>query len=744
MIEALPWTAQLLLGGAGAGVFFCGGVGLQRFLSKRPRTDYSTFIEQMSEGYYHSSLDGTHLMVNPALVKMNGYETEQEFLSSIKDLCSECYVDPDRCREFRHLLQADGKVENFVSEMYRHKTRERIWITESARLVRDKLGQPLHYEGTVRECTDTIKKLELEKVHQKFSDQVPGILIQSRWTKSGEFTIPYSSRGFYELFGENATGVDKDASTLLKLLHPEDYGGFLKGAEESAATQSQWSHEFRVQREDRADVWIDMKARPEIEADGSVLWHGFLMDVTDKKNAQQKIHNLAFYDTLTKLPNRRMMLDQLKLVIDRSDKLHRTGSLLFVDLDNFKRLNETQGHGVGDSLLQEMASRLEYAVGGDGVVGRLGGDEFVILLTKLSNSEQIAERQYKEVGNRILDAIAEPFQFSQGSFQTSCSIGVATFGGGQMAPYEVLKNADLAMYAAKAAGKNLLRTFDESMLKQLDQTIELASELRLALEMGELELKYQPQVDCDGSIIGAEALIRWTHESRGVISPGVFIPIAEETGLILPLTDWVLQQAFDTLVRWQRHPDLQQLTLSINVSAQQFHEPGFADRVRYLSEHYSVDTSRLIIELTEYVFYGDMKLVKKVMDGLKECGVRFSLDDFGTGYSSLIHLRDLPFDELKIDGAFVCDLEENKSDQAIIRSIIALARALKLSVVAEWVETAGQHEFLKVEGCDLFQGYLHGPAVPLEQIEHSVLDEGIDNHQPLRVSAGNVPQAVPA
>ena len=744
MIEALPWTAQLLLGSAGAGVFFFSGIGLQKFLSKRPKTDYSTFIEQMSEGYYRSSLDGTHLMVNPALVKMNGYDTQQEFLSSIDDLCSECYVDPARCHEFRQILQTEGQVENFVSEMYRHKTRERIWISESARLVRDSLGRVLHYEGTVRECTDTIRRLELEDVHQKFSDQVPGILIQARWTKSGEFTIPYSSRGFLKLFGEDAAGIDVDASTLLKLVHPEDYRGFLKGAKESAASQTQWSYEFRVLREDRSVVWIDMKARPETEADGSVLWHGFLMDITDKKNALLKIHNLAFYDTLTQLPNRRTMLDQLKLVIDRSDKLHRTGSLLFVDLDNFKRLNETQGHGVGDSLLQEMASRLEHAVGGDGIVGRLGGDEFVVLLTQLSKSEKIAERQYKEVGSRILNSIAEPFPLSGGSFQTSCSIGVATFGDGQMAPYEVLKNADLAMYAAKAAGKNLLRTFEPSMLKELDQTIELASELRMALEMGELELKYQPQVDCEGKIIGAEALIRWTHETRGVISPGVFIPIAEETGLILPVTDWVLQQAFDTLVRWQRHPDLQQLSLSINVSAQQFHEPGFVDRVKHLSEHYSVDTSRLIIELTEYVFYGDMKLVKKVMDGLKECGVRFSLDDFGTGYSSLIQLRDLPFDELKIDGAFVCDLEENKSDQAIIRSIMALARALKLSVVAEWVETAGQNEFLKSEGCDLFQGYLHGPAVPLEQIEKSVLDHGFGNHQSFDAGTDNALKVVRA
>lgn len=300
------------------------------------------------------------------------------------------------------------------------------------------------------------------------------------------------------------------------------------------------------------------------------------------------------------------------------------------------------------------------------------------------------------------------------------------FGADDARSHEILRFADTAMYAAKENGKNGICFYERTMQDRLDESVTMMADLREALKNGDLALHYQMQVGANGQVSGAEALLRWQHPKKGWIRPDRFIPLAEETGVIIPVTEWVLKEAFRTLERWQTDETLCDLKLSINISARQFHEPDFVQEIIDLADEHRIDPSRLVLEMTEHVLNQDTHLVHDVMKALKEVGVGFSLDDFGTGYSSLVHMRELPFDEIKIDGKFVSDIETNESDKAIVRSIIAMAKALDLETVAEWVETSEQQKFLKAEGCTNLQGYLFGAAVPLEDFETTVLNNNAE------------------
>ena len=717
----LDGSVVALVAGAGASAFAV-GMFAGRMRGGRPLDlNFESFVENINEGYYRSSLDGKQMFGNKALVRLNGYQTQQELLDSVNDIATEWYVDPKRRDEFRELLETDGYVENFISEIYRHNTRERIWISENARLVYDSSGNPAYYEGTVREFTDTMKRLELEELHAKLGQQVPGVLLQARWSGDGSFTIPYHSDGFSRILGPLSGNVKVDARFLFGLVHPEDVPKFVSSAEESARNNVSWSSEFRLRREDGREIWVGWNATPEFESNGSCLWHGFLMDITEKKNAEQRIHSLAFYDPLTDLPNRRLLVDRIKQSLKKSGEQGELGALMFIDLDNFKDLNDTRGHGVGDELLVEIARRLRSCVGDEGLVGRFGGDEFIVLMENLGSDSAIAAGQAGAFSKRILAEVEAPSRMDSGVFHPSCSIGVAMIDKDVGRWFDVLKNADTAMYAAKAKGKNQLQFFDAAMRENLETSVELMNDLRDAVGTDQLSLHYQMQVNAQHRVVGAEGLLRWTHPVHGVVPPDRFIPAAEQSGLIIPVTAWVMEQAVTTLARWSKMPTLQDVRLSINISAAQFQEDDFAQTIIALLSEHDVDPERLVLEMTEHVLTGDLDRVKHVMQELREAGVGFSLDDFGTGYSSLSHLRELPFNELKIDGNFVRDIETCPSDRAIVSATIAMAKALGLETVAEWVETVEQRELLVKEGCDNMQGYLFGPAMPRNAFEEAAL-----------------------
>ena len=447
---------------------------------------------------------------------------------------------------------------------------------------------------------------------------------------------------------------------------------------------------------------------------------GSHVDITERKQAEDKIKQLAYYDYLTRLPNRRLLKDRLQQAFASSARSGKGGALLFVDLDNFKSLNDTLGHEMGDLLLQQVAQRLESCVREGDTVARLGGDEFVILLEGLSENTFDAAEQTKVLGNKILDALTTPYQLATYEYHCTPSIGVTLFIDHMEGVKDLLKQADIAMYQAKKAGRNTLRFFDPQMQVAINTRAAMEDELCKALENSQFHLYYQIQVDSSQRPFGAEVLIRWIHPERGLVSPAQFIPLAEETGLILPIGQWVLETACAQLKSWQQEALTRDLALAVNVSANQFRQADFVAQVQSAVQRHDINPMLLKLELTESLLLEDIEDTIATMTALNKIGVQFSLDDFGTGYSSLQYLKRLPLDQLKIDQSFVRDISFDSSDRAIVRTIIAMAHSLNLGVIAEGVETEEQRQLLLNKGCTRYQGYLFGKPAPIEQFEASL------------------------
>jgi diguanylate cyclase (GGDEF)-like protein/PAS domain S-box-containing protein len=455
-----------------------------------------------------------------------------------------------------------------------------------------------------------------------------------------------------------------------------------------------------------------------VAPDGQVSnYIGTFSDISRNAEAEAEIHRLAFYDPLTQLPNRRLLLDRLQQAISASARSGCQGALLFIDLDNFKTLNDTLGHDKGDLLLQQVAQRLAASVRESDTVARLGGDEFVVMLEGLGIEPEKAGPQAKMVGEKILAALNRPYLLGDHQHHSTPSIGVTVFGDKHDSVEELLKRADFAMYQSKAAGRNTLRFFDPEMQAVVTARASLEEELRQGLQDHQFLLHYQPQVDGRGRLKGVEALVRWQHPQRGLVPPGEFIPLAEESGLILSLGQWVLETACRQLTSWATMQGMDHLTVAVNVSARQFHHRDFVEQVLTILDRTGTDPGRLELELTESLLLADVEEVIAKMTVLKAKGVGFSLDDFGTGYSSLAYLKRLPLDQLKIDQTFVRDVLTDPNDAAIAKAIITLGQSLGLAVIAEGVETEGQRDFLAGHGCDAFQGYLFGRPAPAQNLE---------------------------
>jgi len=525
------------------------------------------------------------------------------------------------------------------------------------------------------------------------------------------------NKAFTDSTGYSAEEAVGQKPSILKSGHHDPE--FYRSMWESILRTGAWQGEI-LDRRKNGEVypkWLTISA---VKDSAGVVTHyvGSHFDITERKNAEEKIKHLAFFDHLTNLPNRRLLLDRLQQALSFSARSKRKGALLFIDLDNFKTLNDTLGHNIGDMLLQQVALRLQSCVREGDTVARLGGDEFVVLLENLSTEALEAAAQAEVIAEKIITTLCHPYELGEHEHQNTPSIGITLFGDQQHASEDLFMQADLAMYQAKKAGRNTLRFFDPKMQESLNARTSIEVELRRALDKHQFHLYYQAKVDSSLRPIGAEALIRWVHPERGMVSPVDFIPLAEETGLILPIGTWVLETACTQLANWTTVAKTAHLTIAVNVSARQFHQPDFTNLVIQVLERTGANPQRLKLELTESMLLSNIEDTITKMNELKAHGVGFSLDDFGTGFSSLSYLSRLPLDELKIDRSFVNDLETNDNAVVICAATISLAHSLKLKVVAEGIETEAQIYVLSlVHRCDYLQGYFFSKPVPIEQFE---------------------------
>ncbi len=488
-------------------------------------------------------------------------------------------------------------------------------------------------------------------------------------------------------------------------------------ANEALLERGEWHGEMEQRCKDGSTLWVE--ARWTLVRDANDQPHSILAintDINQRKLAEREIEKLAFFDTLTSLPNRLLLMDRLRNALSDCGRTGRGGALLFIDLDNFKTLNDSLGHDSGDQLLRQVAQRLASCVRASDTVARLGGDEFVVLLERLGVDAQEVSQQTKLLAEKILTSLSQPYQLHGNEHISTCSIGATRFSTPEDVVGDLLKQADIAMYQAKAAGRNTLRFFDPGLQAAVMARASLESELRAALVQGDFQAYFQPQAGAGGVCTGVEALVRWRHAVRGMVSPAEFVPVAEETGLILELGRQVLEQACQLLAHWAVTDGANQLTVAVNVSSRQFKHPDFVMQVVETLRATGANAERLKLELTETMLVDDVEMVVDKMTQLKSLGVRFSLDDFGTGYSSLAYLKRLPLDQLKIDQSFVRDVLTDPNDAAIVRTIIRLGQSMNLAVIAEGVETAEQREFLTQHGCLDYQGYFFSKPLPPEQV----------------------------
>jgi diguanylate cyclase (GGDEF)-like protein/PAS domain S-box-containing protein len=535
------------------------------------------------------------------------------------------------------------------------------------------------------------------------------------------------NQAFTRMTGYSAEEAVGQSLALLKSERHDE--SFYKNLWSILQEKGHWQGEVWNRRKDGKIYaeWMTISAVHSPEGDAA-HYVGMLTDITQNGEAEAEIHRLAYYDPLTKLPNRRLLMDRLNQALAASKRSDRYGAVLFLDLDHFKSLNDTLGHDFGDLLLIEVANRLHGAVREGDTISRLGGDEFVVVLENLSVNPEEAAVQTEQVSEKVRESLAEPYTLVDHEFHGTSSIGIVLFHNHDETVETLLKQADLALYQAKANGRNCLRFFDPTMQTTLNERSALEADLRLALKLGQLQLYYQAQINQDGQIIGAEVLLRWQHPERGLIIPETFLQLAEETGLILPIGRWVLKNACDQLKTWSTDLATRNLNLSVNISARQFRQSNFVKEVQQFLAESGADPRRLKFDLTERLVVDNVPDTISKMLELKAIGIGFSMDDFGTGYSSLADLKNLPLEQLKIDRCFINELTSDPNDAAIVRTIITMGHALGLKVLAEGVETQEQLSYLKHYACGTYQGNMFSQPVPLDVFEQALTEKALAIH----------------
>ncbi len=666
------------------------------------RNRYADLYDISPVGYLTLNLDGRIMEINLAGARLLGVDRSQ--LIGHPFIVFVAKEDCDRWHQQFMRVRQSSAIESFEFGLV---PRNGCAISVQMDFQKDK---PISITGFISDITDRkIADQHLRIAAIAFESQ-EGMLVTDAAT-----VIQRVNRAFTDITGYGADeAVGKMPGFLSSMHHDADfYASMWQSIKDTGAWQGElWD---RRKNGEAYPVWLTI-ATVKDDLGEITNYVATLTDITKRKKAEEEINNLAFYDSLTRLPNRRLLFDRLSRCQASSARSGKYGALLLIDLDYFKTINDTHGHDVGDLLLQQVARELSDCVREGDTVARLGGDEFVVMFENLGGTAQDAATLTETIAKKILSTLQSTYRIGAVEYRSSASIGVTLFIGNQTSIDDLLKQAELAMYKSKEKGRNTLRFFDPVMQTIVRERAILEAELRKAIVGNQLLLYYQAQVT-ENRVTGVEALVRWLHPQRGMLPPLDFIPLAEETGLILSLGNWVLETACIQLAAWASQPELAHLTIAVNVSAKQIREPDFVARLLATVAQTGADPKNLKLELTESLLVDNVEDIIEKMTVLKETGVGFSLDDFGTGYSSLSYLKRLPLDQLKIDQSFVSDVLVDTNDAAIARTIVALADALGLSVIAEGVETEAQKHFLALHGCHAYQGYLFSRPLPLEELE---------------------------
>ena len=622
-----------------------------------------------------------------------------------------------------HILESDKRIACIVSSV-----KEGLDLSEARRCCDKKMQNLAHTITAALLSTNSLRLMHAIKLRNgtlnKLSQSEERLLETVKYAKIGYWELPINSKkaywspGMYELFGLPSDSLS-GPETLCQLMDKDYHSPFLCSVTKAFETGAEHHVEYPIVRaRDGENRWIECRGRIVNNNNGEPeKLIGFIQDITIRKENETRIEQLAYYDSLTQLPNRRLLLERLnKKIIDSKRSLH-SNALLFLDLDNFKMLNDIHGHDYGDILLHQAAIRISQSIRIGDTASRVGGDEFVVILERLSIVPIQAAAEVEKIALKILQQLTQAYQIHEIQHSTTCSIGIVLFNDDKLSSSELMKQADIAMYQAKQAGKNTLRFFDPMMQKDIAERAAIEAELHRAIAEHEFELFYQPQCNEVGEVLGAEALIRWNHPTKGLILPQHFISLAEDTGLIVPIGEWVITMACAQLKAWQTQGNTSRLSLSVNVSQKQFQQADFITKIDAIVNEYGVDPSKLKVELTESVLAKDLELTITRMNELGNMGIQLSLDDFGTGYSSLQYLKTLPLSQLKIDYSFVRDLMTDPNDRSIVKTIISMAKGLGLGVIAEGVETQEQKQYLLSEDCTLYQGFLFSKPIPIDKFE---------------------------
>jgi diguanylate cyclase (GGDEF)-like protein/PAS domain S-box-containing protein len=682
---------------------------------------YRTAFQTSLDGFCISRLsDGEYIDVNRAFLEIVGFEREEVIGRTSLEL--NLWIDWDLRQRLVERLTKESSFQN-VTTQYRKKDGQAIWIQLSSSLieiegasrvltvVRD-MSEAMAAEERLAAAQRALRTSEA-RYRTAFQTSLDAVSINhlddGRYIDANQAYLDALGFGPSELLGKTSLELGIWAN-------PGDRALLVEALRQNGSCRDL---EAQFRRKNGEIFWCLMSASV-MELDGVPCILSFSRDLSTVKAAQEQVRSLAYYDPLTQLPNRRLLMDRLRQTVAAGSRNHRKKALLCLDLDDFKTINDTLGHQTGDLLLQQVAQRILDCIGDADTVARLGGDEFVVILEHLSENPIEAAALAEAAANKILAAVDRPYSLNGHECRSTSSIGIAIFGDGLHDADEVLQQADIAMYQAKTAGRNTLRFFAPALQSAVKARAALEEGLRQGIKACEFLLFYQPQID-SCRLVGVEALLRWNHPARGLLAPAEFISLAEETGLILPLGDRVLETACAQIAAWARKKEASGLSIAVNISARQFRQSGFVDQVVSTLDRTGADPHRLMLELTESVLLDDVEKAISTMTTLKAHGLQFSLDDFGTGYSSLSYLKRLPLDQLKLDRSFVRDILVDLSSGAIAQTVISLGRAMGLSVMAEGVETEAQRDLLAELGCQAFQGYLFSRPLPVEEFQRTWL-----------------------